>query len=292
MSARFDAFCRRKEAAARAAVIPGYTTTEVRAREGLVAIGSDWSRRLFGGDFYRSARPRQPAMPIVSLVFVRSRSGNTVTPDPSLLGGGATDLHLVYEGLSRVDADAVMAGSATARAKDLVFSVWHPELKALRRSLGRPEYPVQVVLTERGDLRFDDGLLFLEPAIPVVVVTGRAAAERVRRRVEGRSWIDVVDAGEPLSLVQGLRALHARGLAVVSCVGGPRTATSLLQQRLVTDLYLTTSAIEGGVPETPYYQGPPLPLELVVRKAGQGAEAGVVFEHFVVDTPAARDVSR
>jgi riboflavin biosynthesis pyrimidine reductase len=282
MTERFDAFCRRKEAAARAAAIPGYTTGERRPREGLVAIGSEWSRGLFDGDFYRRTRPAQPGIPIVSLVFVQSRSGNTVTPDPSLLGGGATDLHLIYEGLSRVDADAVMAGSATARGKDHVFSVWHPELKALRRARGRPEHPVQVVRSARGDLRFDDALLFLDPDIRVVIITGGAAAGRVRRRVEGRPWIDVVDAGEPLSLAQGLQALAARGLGVVSCVGGPRTATSLLEERLVTDVYLTTSAIEGGVPGTPYYEGPPLPLDLVVRKHGRGAEAGVVFEHFVV----------
>jgi hypothetical protein len=39
----------------------------------------------------------------------------------------ATDKHLIYEGLSRAAADAVLAGAATVRAGDIVFSVWHPE---------------------------------------------------------------------------------------------------------------------------------------------------------------------
>ena len=281
MSARFDAYCRRKEQAARSAAIPGYTTIE-EAPAGCVALGSDWSRRLFDGDFYRSAAPALDGVPVLSLVFVQSRDGNTVAPDPSVLGGGDTDLHLVYEGLSRVDADAVLAGSATARSRELVFSVWHPDLVALRLSRGRTRHPAQVILTDRGDLRFDDALMFQEAGLRVFVVTRSASADAIRRRVAARPWIDVIDGGEPLSLVAAMRELRARGIGVMSCVGGARTATALLRERLVADVYLTTSAIEGGVPDSPYYEGPPLPLTRVVLKHGQGVEAGVRFEHFVV----------
>ena len=84
----------------------------------------------------------------MSLVFVQSRDGNTVADNPSTLGGGDTDKHLVYEGLSRVDADAVLAGAATARSERMVFSVWHPELVALRCSLGHRRHPAQVVVTD------------------------------------------------------------------------------------------------------------------------------------------------
>jgi riboflavin biosynthesis pyrimidine reductase len=282
MTPRFDAYCRRKEAAALGAEIPGYHTGEDTADRSLVRLGNAWSRRWFDGDFYRSAAPVSADLPVNSLVFVQSRSGNTVAPDPSVLGGGATDLHLVYEGLSRIDADAVMAGAATARAKELVFSVWHPELVSLRLALGCSRHPAQVVVTDRGDLRFDDGLMFLEPELRVFVITRSAVVDSIRRRVAERPWIEVVDAGDPLSLVRGMRELRQRQIGVVSTVGGARTATALLNDRLITDVYLTTSAIEAGEPNSPYYQGPPLPLERVVLKAGRGVEAGVVFEHFVV----------
>ena len=53
------------------------------------------------------------------------------------LGGGETDKHLIYEGLSRVAADAVLAGAETIRGGDIVLSVWHPELVRLRASLGQ-----------------------------------------------------------------------------------------------------------------------------------------------------------
>ena len=283
MTPRFDAYCRRKESAALAAEIPGYITVE-ESPAGLLRIGTDWTRRLFDGDFLRSAVAGD-ALPATSLVFVQSRNGNTVAPDPSVLGGGDTDLHLVYEGLSRVDADAVLAGSATARAKDLVFSVWHPHLVALRLARGRPRHPAQVVVTDRGDLRFDEGLMFQEPGLRVFIITRSGAAGEIRRRVAGREWIEVLDAGEPLSLTRALRDLRARGIEVVSAVGGRKTATALLKEGLVRDIYLTTSAIDAGEPNTPYYEGPPLPLRRVVLKAGQGVEKGVTFEQLVVGTP-------
>jgi riboflavin biosynthesis pyrimidine reductase len=281
MTERFDAYCRRKEAAARAARIPGYVTLECHAT-GLVPFGTDWSRALFDGDFYRSSNPALDGLPVTSLVFVQSREGNTVAPEPSALGGGETDLHLVYEGLSRVDADAVMAGAGTARARELVFSIWHPELVTLRLSRGRDRHPAQIVLTNRGDLRFDDGLMFLEPALRVFIITRTGAVDAIRRRISGRPWIEVLDAGEPVSLTRALRDLRARGIEVVSCVGGRVTSTALLKERLITDVYLTTSAITAGEPDTPYYEGPPLPLSRVLRKDGTGIETGVRFEHFAV----------
>ena len=284
MTPRFEAYCRRKEAAAASASIPGYTTAELAPNgPALVEYGTAWSRAKFDGGFYRSATPRAPDLPIISLVFVQSRDGNTVVPDPSTLGGGATDLHLIYEGLSRVDADAVMAGSATARGREIVFSVWHPDLVELRLSRGHARHPAQVVVTDRGNLRLDDGLMFQEPDIRVFVVTRSSMVDSVRWRVEARPWIEPIDAGEPLSLRRALRELRQRGVAVVSCVGGPRTATSLLQDRLVSDVYLTTSAIDGGEPNTPYYDGPPLAVNRVTLKDGQAEEAGVRFEHLVVD---------
>jgi len=283
MTDRFAAYCRRKEQAAMAAVIPGYTTGEDVRPADMVAIGSAWSCPLFDGEFYRSAAPHVVDTPITGLVFVQSRDGNTVTTDPSTLGGGATDLHLVYEGLSRVDADGVLAGSATARATDIVFSVWHPELVSLRLARGRSRHPAQVLITDRGDLRFDEGLMFQEPDLRVFVITRSSVAHGMRKRLQQKPWIEVIDAGEPLSLTRGLRDLRRQGIGVLSCVGGRRTATGLIADCLVSDIYLTTSAIDGGEPGTPFYDGPPVSLKRIVLKDGRGPERGVRFEHLVMN---------
>jgi hypothetical protein len=149
MTERFAEYCRRREQAALTAVIPGYRTRDDLRPSDVVRIESEWSCALFDGPFYRTVTPAAGPLPLTSLVFVQSRDGNTGAADPSTLGGGDTDLHLIYEGLSRVDADAVMAGAATARAKDIVFLGVHPELTALRLARGRPRHPAQ----NRGDWR-------------------------------------------------------------------------------------------------------------------------------------------
>ena len=286
MSSRFEDYCRLKERVASSAEIPGYTTAEVQDVGKLVTLGNDWSMALFDGAFYRSAVPSHDGIPITSLVFVQSRDGNTVASDPSTLGGGDTDLHLVYEGLSRVDADAVLAGAATARGKDIVFSVWHPHLVALRLARGRPRHPAQVVVTDVGRLRFDDGLMFQEPSLTVFVITRTGACKAVRDRLVRKPWVTVIDAGEPVSFTDALRQLRSRGIEVVSCVGGRRTASRLLNEDLVKDIYLTTSAIDGGAPGTPYHEGRGPHVDRVLLKEGRGKEAGVRFEHLVVARPA------
>jgi riboflavin biosynthesis pyrimidine reductase len=272
----FEHYVIRKEELAAAAQLSGfYTIDDATAGRGLVACGNDWTRRLFDGDFYGGDG--------VSLVFVQSRSGNTVAADPSTLGGGETDKHLIYEGLSRVDADAVLAGAATARSERIVFSVWHPELVALRRTLGHPRHPAQVIVTDRGDLPLDQGLMFNEPSLRVFVVTRSLIAGLLRERVRRRPWIEIVDAGESVSFDAALRHLRERGLRVISAVGGRRTATGLLRAGVVRDVYLTTSPIEAGEPNTPFYEGAPPRLTRVLAKGGRGAESGIRFDHFLVD---------
>jgi len=282
MTERFDAYCSRKETAALAASIPGYETRDVCLPTGLITIENRWSSALFDGPFYRSAARSTVGLPATSLVFVQSRDGNTVAPDPSELGGGETDLHLIYEGLSRVDADAVLAGSATARGREIVFSVWHPDLVALRRARGRARHPAQVVATEKGNLRFNDGLMFHEPSLRVFVITRSGMVEPIRARIARQPWIDVIDAGEPASFVRAFTDLKRRGIEVISCVGGRRMANVLLNERLVKDVYLTTSAHDGGEPGTPYY-GDTAPIaDRILLKEGRGTEHGVRFEHLLV----------
>ena len=290
-SLRFEDYARRREQEALAATLPPYATVVDRVRpdensrsadDEWVALGSEWSEKLFDGPFYQSARAIAPGLPIVNLVFVRSREGNTIADSPQLLGGGHTDKHLIYEGLSRVNADAVLSGSITARSRSLVLSVWHPELVKLRLSLGKPRHPMQVIVTAAGDLHFDEGLMFQESDLHACLIAPSSAVKPLRVRAAGVPWVDIIDAGEPLSLRRGLEQLAARGVHVVSAIGGRRTSQALLEERTVADLYLTTSSISAGLPDTPFYRGPELPLQLVVEKRGTGPEAGVRFDHFRV----------
>ena len=281
MSVRFDDYCRAKEHAAVAAALPPYTTAAIDLQFGTFrAIGNPWSRRLFDGDFYRSTYVNLD-IPVTNLVIVESQEGNTGAHDPATLGGGQTDKHLIYEGLSRVDVDAVFAGATTARSDELVFSVWHPELVALRRDFGRTRHPAQVIVTSRGALHIETALMFQVPEIPVYLVTASETASSLRLRVAARPWVQVVDAGQPPSMRTALRELRSRGIDTVSAIGGRTTARALLREQVVHDLYLTTSAKEGGEPHTPLMDAP-LNAPAVVIKRGTGPEEGVRFVQYAL----------
>jgi len=272
----FDDYVARKEAEAARAVLSPFVTEIDQPPADVTPIGNAWTRRMFDGPFHLSAAPSND-LPSTSLVFVQSRDGNTGAADPSSLGGGEADKHLIYEGLSRVAADAVLAGAETIRGGRLVLSVWHPELVALRASLRLPRHPVQIVATLRGlDFR---GRLFDTPQLRVVVVTVGACTELMVTPVADRPWMTLLTMPTARDLPYAFRQLRDMGIARISCIGGRTIARQLMDAGLIQDLYLTTSAENGGEPGTPLYPGP-LDGELVVRKRGTGPDEGVVFEHF------------
>jgi riboflavin biosynthesis pyrimidine reductase len=279
-TSRFDAFVARKTQAAGAARIPGYRQIAGGDTSGLESVDSEWTSRLFDGPFFESPIPAG-SLPSVNAVFVQSADGNTGARTPSDLGGGETDLHLIYEGLSRVRAHAVMAGAATIRGSQMVLSVWHPELVRLRDQFGLPRHPAQIVATRTGRLGIESGLMFNVPDVPVFILTTLEGAQTLEPAVDERPWITIVTAPAETLLVDGLRRLRTGWeMRRVSCIGGRSLATELLEAGAVQDIYLTTSAHRGGEPGTPFYTGSkPLQTTCALKKAGRSEEAGVVFEH-------------
>ena len=275
--ARFEAFASRKTREASAAVLPPFITELDREPPDVARIEHLWTARLFDGPFYVS-NPRRKHVPACSLVFVQSADGNTGAADPSTLGGGNTDKHLIYEGLSRVAADAVLAGAETIRGTDVVFSVWHPELVSIRQSFGLPRHPRQVVATRRG-VDLDDTLLFNVPDVPAIIITTDAGARAMTAAVAARPWVGIIRMNSERDIASGFEQLRAGGIQRLGCVGGRHLARQLLDASLVDDLYLTTSPHAGGEPNSFLYDRP-LPGQVVVRKRGTGPEAGVIFEHW------------
>src|ERR671912_969868 len=112
-----DAFVDRKTRAVERASIHRLATLEDHSsRYPLERIGNHWTGQLYDGPFHvvRTAGSGRSTLPAISLVFVRSRDGNTGTSNPETLGGGATYKHLIYEGLSRVAAAAGFARAPPA----------------------------------------------------------------------------------------------------------------------------------------------------------------------------------
>ena len=273
-SERFERFAAKKTAAALAATLPPYETEHDAPPDGMLAIGNDWTRERFGGSFYLS--PPRSGVPSCSLVFVQSADGNTGAALPSDLGGGRTDEILIYEGLSRVAADAVLSGAETVRGGGTVFSVWHPELVRLRQSLGFPRHPVQMVATLQG-VDIERMLLFNVPELRAILLTVPDTAERLRDALKSRPWVTTVIMAGRSDLPRAFQQLAELGVSRISCIGGRRLAANLVEAGLVDDLYLTTSPRPGGEPDTAL---PPAARagDVIVRKRGTGEETGVVFE--------------
>jgi 5-amino-6-(5-phosphoribosylamino)uracil reductase len=256
-----------------------YVTEFDHAAPPLLPIGNAWTRTLFDGDFYIN-RPPADDLPTTSLVFVQSSDGNTGAARPSSLGGGATDTHLIYEGLSRVAADAVLTGAGTIRGARLILSVWHPELVKLRASLGLPRHPAQIVVSARG-IDYEEGLMFNLPEVPVFIITVPERDQVSRKGLARRPWIQEIVMRNRDDLASAFRRVRAFGVTRISAIGGRTIAASLIDADLIQDLYLTTSPKPGGEPHTPLYSKP-LSTTAILRKRGTGVDAGVVFEHLQI----------
>ncbi|HKE87935.1 MAG TPA: dihydrofolate reductase family protein [Vicinamibacterales bacterium] len=278
--ARFEDFAVAKtREVARARIEQLSTVFETDKASRSRAIGNAWTRKHYGGDFTLVEPPANQTA--LSLVFVQSKNRNTGGGDPALLGGGATDKHLIYEGLTRVAADAVLAGAGTLYA-DAFFSVWHPELVSLRRDLGLPRHPAQIVVSKRGRLDFNV-LLFNVPDVTVFLIAGDESMPRNMTELAMRPWIRQIPlTTEDLRpVLDRLRIQH--GIGRISAVGGRFTASRLVDAGLAQDLYLTTTSREGGEPGTPWYSGDTRPsMDVITKKQWTDDGSVLVFEHFMI----------
>jgi len=276
----FEQFAADKTRTAATAGIARLSTVfDGRAGSPVQGIGNAWSRRHYGGDFglVSASGPRIAA----SLVFIQTRDGNTGGPDPSSFGGGATDQHLIYEGLSRVAADAVLAGAGSVH-REAFFSVWHPELVALRASLGLARHPAQIVVSRRGHLDLG-ARLFNVPDVRVFLIAGDECVAQHGTTLRARPWIRLIPlGGDDLGPVFDRLRLEA-GLQRISAIGGRSTATQLVDAGLIQDIYLTTTSLEGGEPGTPWYSGTRPPhLTAITSKQWHESGSPVVFDHFLI----------
>lgn len=244
----------------------------------VMPIGNAWSRKYYDGPFHVHTAP--PDRPAVSLVFVQSRDRNTGASNPADLGGGPTDQCLIYEGLSRVVADAVLAGASSV-GREVFFTVRHPELVSLRLSLGFPRHPKQMVISNDGHLDLSSHV-FTTPDVQVIVLAGAECRRVIAPQIRDRSWITIVPLAE--SLVETFKTLREEhGIGRISAVGGRVTATSLVDAGVVQDIYLSTSAIDAGEPNTPWYVGERPPrLETIVQKKEVTARSPLLFEHLAI----------
>jgi riboflavin biosynthesis pyrimidine reductase len=280
--ARFDEFCERRLALASAPLAPVRSVAEDLAARDFRRVGDALSASTFDGPFLQS--PVRADRPSLGVVFVTSVTGDTETDDPASLGGGVVDHQLIYEGLTRVAADAVVVGARTLHAESF-FSVWRPDLVALRSALHLPRHPTQVVLSVKGSIDPNRVLLFNVPEVRVIVVTSAAGADIVSQAVRGRPWVQVVTGA---SLEAQFRDLKALGIDRACSVGGRHSATALVDAGLADDVYLTRTPDRTARPGTPWYAGRRPPVLWSVQLKEWDTDRGrVTFRHWVIAPSAA-----
>jgi riboflavin biosynthesis pyrimidine reductase len=198
--------------------------------------------------------------------FVQTVDGVVAIPSVErsnavIAAGSATDRFLM--GLLRATADAVLIGSGTLMGSPK--ALWRAEGAApdyaaafaeLRRRLGKPPHPEVVVATGSGLV--DPGHPLL--ASGALVLTTEQGAARLRGTVPAATEVVALGDGAECDADALVGALHARGYARILSEAGPHLFGSLLEARLVEELFLTVSPLLLG-------RGPEPRLGLVAGSA-------------------------
>jgi riboflavin biosynthesis pyrimidine reductase len=198
--------------------------------------------------------------------FVQTLDGVVAIPsiersNALIAAGSASDRFLM--GLLRAAADAIVIGSGTLSGSPK--ALWRAEGAApdyagafaeLRRRLGKPPHPEVVVVTGSG---------LIDPAHPLLesgalVLTTEHGAARLRDAVPAATEVVAVSGGTDCDADAIVAALHARGHARILSEAGPHLFGSLLEARLVEELFLTVSPLLLG-------RGPEPRLALVAGTA-------------------------
>ena len=160
-------------------------------------------------------------------------------------------------GLLRAAADAVVIGAGTLRASspdhvwtaDYIYPPLADAYRELRAALGKPEPPLNVVVTGSGDIDLDRRL-FRSGAVPSLIVTTAAGAERLQvrdRELPPSARVEVVAEAAPLCARAVLDAVgRTRKSELVLIEAGPRLMSDFFAERLLDELFLTLAPQVAG----------------------------------------------
>jgi len=194
-----------------------------------------------------------PDRPTIVGNFVSSVDGVVALGQSEANSGGGeisgfSDADRYMMALLRAMADVVVVGAGTVRVGR--HHVWtaanlRPDLAnafaAWRSELWLTPHPTTIVVTASGNLEPMHSA-FNAPAVPVILVTTQAGAERLGAlpfapnvRIEAVAEGSRVPAGALLEVIRGT------GARLALCEGGPHLFGELLRSRLVDELCLTVA---------------------------------------------------
>src|SRR5271157_4138600 len=158
--------------------------------------------------------------------------------------------------LLRAHADALLMGMNTMleeqrmrgpQSRGIVFQVADPQLRALRKRLGKGRER-NIFVTRATDLDLSRHKVFDGDVVDAAVLTSPAGAARLLSR-GSHPQVAVIAAGEgeAFDLPLAIRKLRAElGVEYLLCEGGPTLYGNLARADLVDEKFVTVSPIEVG----------------------------------------------
>jgi riboflavin biosynthesis pyrimidine reductase len=206
--------------------------------------------------------PLRPDQPYVIGNFVTTLDGVVSLNIPGQAGGGEISGFNQHDrmlmGLLRAVADAVIVGAGTLRA--VPRHVWTPdyvsprlanEYRQLRASLGKPEPPLNVIVTSSGalDLKLR---VFQSGEVPVLIVTTTEGAQASELQAVP-AWVKVavVETTGPISARAILDCVtRTRPSEVILVEGGPQLMGDFFAEQCLDELFLTLAPQVAGRDES------------------------------------------
>jgi riboflavin biosynthesis pyrimidine reductase len=196
--------------------------------------------------------------PSIFANFVSSLDGVVAIPgelQSSHLIAEASEADRFVMGLLRACADAVLVGAGTLRASprsrwtaDAAYPPAAELYAELRRQRGRPPKPTLAVLSGNGSIAREHPSLHERS----LVLTSDTGAARLGRSLPDSATIVPIGCTPALEVAEAVKVLRAGGHELILCEGGPTVFGSLLENKLVDELFLTISPLLAGrVPERP-----------------------------------------
>jgi riboflavin biosynthesis pyrimidine reductase len=220
---------------------------------------------------------RAPAGRFLRVNFVTSPDGS-IAVDGRSGGLGSPGDRRVFRTL-RALADVVLVGSGTAAAEGYRPVLPDSAVGRLRASLGRPATAPIAVVSRRASLSPDDQLV-ADAVTPTVLVTC-AAAPADRRAALAAAGVTVLVCGDDdVDLPTAVASLADRGLAQVTCEGGPQLLRAALTAGVVDELDLTIAPALVGSAQRLLPDALPATTPLELRQVLE--EDGVLFTRYDV----------
>jgi 5-amino-6-(5-phosphoribosylamino)uracil reductase len=174
----------------------------------------------------------------------------------------ATDSRLILSNdadLDRVDdvragCDAILVGAGTIRRDNPALLVRSATRRSGRVARGLPASPARVTITGRGDL--DPAARFFTAGEGArLIYVPAPQQDRIRARLALTDGIEVIGAGDPLSLGAVLDDLAGRGVRRLMVEGGGAVLAQFLAEGLADELNLVIAPVFVGDPAAPRIVG-------------------------------------